>query len=57
MCRYFDVMGIFFLHSEIWEANLVSKHGLAGSYKFFTRVRRGEKSLATRGYDKVVGVS
>jgi hypothetical protein len=28
MCRYFNVMGIFFLHNEIWETNLVSEPGL-----------------------------
>jgi hypothetical protein len=29
MCRYFDVMGIFFLHSGIWGWNLGSKQGQA----------------------------
>jgi hypothetical protein len=31
MCRHFDVMGIFFLHSGIWELNLGTKQGHRGS--------------------------
>jgi hypothetical protein len=27
MCRYFDVMGIFFLHSEFWGMDLGTKQG------------------------------
>jgi hypothetical protein len=33
MCRHFDVMGIFFLHSEIWGWNLRSKQGPGGTPK------------------------
>jgi hypothetical protein len=28
MCRHFDVMEIFFLHSKIWRLNLGTKQGL-----------------------------
>jgi hypothetical protein len=48
MCRHFDVMGIFFLHSEIWWQTLETKHGPRG---FDDTARRPLHSTAHE-YDK-----
>jgi hypothetical protein len=63
MCRHFNVMGIFFLHSRIWETNLISEGAFSSfkipkilqdspSHRIFRRIHEtlniGKKKLVTQ---------